>query len=45
MSTAVNAFLKALIREGGIPLEIKGRKSDGKGVIEVISRYDPYPLF
>ena len=45
MSTIVNAFLKTLVREGGMPFEMKGRKGDRKGVIEAISRYDPYPLF
>lgn len=34
MSTAVNAFLKALVREGGMPFEMKVKKSasDGKTV-------------
>ena len=34
MSTAVNAFLKALVREGGMPFEMKGKTSasDGKTV-------------
>lgn len=34
MSTAVNAFLKALVREGGMPFEIKVKTSasDGKTV-------------
>lgn len=34
MSTAVNAFLKALVREGGMPFEmkIKTSASDGKTV-------------
>lgn len=34
MSTAVNAFLKALVREGGIPFEMKVKTpaSDGKTV-------------
>ena len=34
MSTAVNAFLKALAREGGMPFEMKGKTSasDGKTV-------------
>lgn len=34
MSTAVNAFLKALIREGGMPFEMKVKTSasDGKTV-------------
>lgn len=32
MSTAVNAFLKALVREGGMPFEMKVKTSasDGK---------------
>lgn len=34
MSTAITAFLKALVREGEMPFEMKGRKSDGKSVIE-----------
>lgn len=34
MSTAVNAFLKALVREGGMPFEMKVKTSasDGKTV-------------
>lgn len=34
MSTAVNAFLKALVREGGMPFEMKVNTpaSDGKTV-------------
>ena len=34
MSTAVNAFLKALVREGGMPFELKVKTpaSDGKTV-------------
>lgn len=34
MSTAVNAFLKALVREGGMPFEmkVKASASDGKTV-------------
>lgn len=34
MSTAVNAFLKALVREGGMPFEMKVETSasDGKTV-------------
>lgn len=34
MSTAVNAFLKALVREGGMPFEMKVKMSasDGKTV-------------
>ena len=34
MSTAVNAFLKALVREGGMPFEMKVKKptSDEKTV-------------
>lgn len=34
MSTAVNAFLKALVREGGMPFEMKVKTSasDGKPV-------------
>lgn len=34
MSTAVNAFLKALVREGGMPFEMKAKTSasDGKTV-------------
>lgn len=34
MSTAVNAFLKALVREGGMPFEmkVKSSASDGKTV-------------
>lgn len=34
MSTAVNAFLKALVREGGMPFEMKLKTpaSDGKTV-------------
>ena len=34
MSTAVNAFLKALVREGGLPFEMKVKTpaSDGKTV-------------
>ena len=34
MSTAVNAFLKALVREGGMPCEMKVQTSasDGKTV-------------
>lgn len=34
MSTAVNAFLKALVREGGMPfdMKVKTSASDGKTV-------------
>lgn len=30
MSSAVNAFLKALVREGGMPFEMKVRKATDK---------------
>lgn len=31
MSTAVNAFLKALVREGGMPFEMKVKKPASEG--------------
>ncbi|MBS5741815.1 MAG: type II toxin-antitoxin system RelB/DinJ family antitoxin [Adlercreutzia equolifaciens] len=31
MSTAVNAFLKALVREGGMPFEMKVKTSASNG--------------
>lgn len=31
MSTAVNAFLKALVREGGMPFEMKVKTSASEG--------------